>query len=350
MLALAGQGGEVRQRVEGHVDLARRAAELEAAHLRREVVVDRAGLHEVDEGAAHVDRGQDRVGLELLAGFEDDAGRAPAPGADVGDRRFRADLHAIRPRCTGDRVRDAARAALRDAPGAEGAVDLAHVVVEEHVRRARALDALERADDPRRRHRRLERVRLEPLAQEVVGRHRHELDEDRLLALGQLLEAPEQAAEREQRARVDRGRVGRHDREDRLDEPGHVDHERPVFLVRLGVHLRPAPELADRSAVVVDPPQVVARADRVAVAVLRRGPAHALGDRRERAVERQDVQAVARQVQLADDLRPEQRDDVREDREAEAREELLGDRRAPEHVALLQHDRLQPARARDRRH
>ena len=128
-------------------------------------------------------------------------------------------------------------------------------------------------------HRRLERVRLEPLAQEVVGGHRHELDEGRLLALGQLLEAPEQAAEREERARVDRGRVGRDDREDRLDEPGHVHHERPVFLVRLGVHLRPAPELADRPAVVVDPPQVVARADRVAVAVLRRGPAHALRDR-----------------------------------------------------------------------
>ena len=49
---------------------------------------------------------------------------------------------------------------------------------------------------------------------------------------------------------------------------------------------------------------------------------------------------MAREVELPDDLRPEQRDDVREDREAEP--DLLGHRRAPEHVPLLQHDRLQP--------
>ena len=66
-------------------------------------------------------------------------------------------------------------------------------MVEQDVRGARALDALERADDPGRRHRRLERVGLEPLVEEVGGAHRHELDEDRLLALGQLLEAPGQA-------------------------------------------------------------------------------------------------------------------------------------------------------------
>ena len=37
------------------------------------------------------------------------------------------------------------------------------------------------------------RVRLEPLVEEVGGGHRHQLDEDRLLALGELLEAPEEA-------------------------------------------------------------------------------------------------------------------------------------------------------------
>ena len=49
--------------------------------------------------------------------------------------------------------------------------------------------------------------------------------------------------------------------------------------------LRPAPELADRPAVVVDPPQVVAAAGLRALA---------LAQRRERAVERQDVEAVLR--------------------------------------------------------
>ena len=59
-----------------------------------------------------------------------------------------------------------------------------------------ALDALVRADDPRRGHRGHERVGLEPLAQEVRGAHRHELDEDRLLLLGQLLERAGQAGQR----------------------------------------------------------------------------------------------------------------------------------------------------------
>jgi hypothetical protein len=49
---------------------------------------------------------------------------------------------------------------------------------------------------------------------------------------------------------------------------------------------------------------------------------------------------VVGQVELADDLRPEQRDDVAEDGEAEAGIQLLGDRRAPEHVPALKHDRL----------
>ena len=51
---------------------------------------------------------------------------------------------------------------------------------------------------------------------------------------------------------------------------------------------------------------------------------------------------MLRQLEVADDLRAEQADDVAEDGEAEAREDLLGDGRAAEHVALLEDERLQP--------
>ena len=73
---------------------------------------------------------------------------------------------------------------------------------------------------------------------------------------------------------------------------GHLDHQQAVLLVRLGIRGRPAAELAHRLAVVVDPPQVVTV------------------ERREGAVEGQDVEAVLRQAQVADDLRPQQADDV----------------------------------------
>ena len=47
------------------------------------------------------------------------------------------------------------------------------------------------------------------------------------------------------------------------------------------------------------------------------------------------------QLEVADDLGPQQADDVREDRESEAREELLGHGRATEHRALLEDEGLQ---------
>ena len=51
---------------------------------------------------------------------------------------------------------------------------------------------------------------------------------------------------------------------------------------------------------------------------------------------------MARQVELADDLRAQQRDDVGADREAEAGKHLLGDGRAAEHVPALEHEHLAP--------
>ena len=44
------------------------------------------------------------------------------------------------------------------------------------------------------------------------------------------------------------------------------------------------------------------------------------------------------QLQLAHDLRPQQRDDVRGDAEPEAGDDLLGDRGAAQHVSALEHD------------
>ena len=68
-----------------------------------------------------------------------------------------------------DRRADAAGAVLGEAPGAERAVDLAHVVMQQHVRGARRARPEERADDAARGLRALERVELEPLVEQVGG-------------------------------------------------------------------------------------------------------------------------------------------------------------------------------------
>src|SRR5881394_3875436 len=51
---------------------------------------------------------------------------------------------------------------------------------------------------------------------------------------------------------------------------------------------------------------------------------------------------MPRQLELADDLRPQQAHDVGEDREAEAREHLLAPGRAADALAALEHQHLAP--------
>ena len=197
--------------------------------------------------------------------------------------------------------------------------------MEEDVRRAGRADALESPDDSRRGHRRLQRIGLEPLVEEVGRAHGHELDERGLVALWEVAEPAGQPDQRHPRPRIEPPRVGRHHGEDRLDEPGHVDHELAVLLVGLGVPARPAAKLAHGSAVVVDPPQVVAV------------------QWRERAVQRKDLQAVLGEFQLPDDLWPEQADHVGRHAEAEAREDLFGHGRPAQDVPALQDERPQPS-------
>ena len=82
---------------------------------------------------------------------------------------------------------------------------------------------------------------------------------------------------------------------------------------------------------IIDPPQVVAGL---------------VARWRQRPVDGQYLEPVTCQVQLADDLGPQQADDVRRDAELEARDRLLGDRCASQDVASLEDDDLSPARAR----
>ncbi len=81
-----------------------------------------------------------------------------------------------------------------------------------------------------------------------------------------------------------------------------------------------AGNLAVGLAVVVHPPQVIA-----------------VGHGREGAVERQDFQAMAGKIEIADNLRPQQRDHVGAHRELESGEDFFGDGGPAEHVPALQH-------------
>ena len=82
-----------------------------------------------------------------------------------------------------------------------------------------------------------------------------------------------------------------------------------------------ARDLAVRLAVVVHAPEIVA-----------------VGHGREGAVERQNFQAVAGKVEVANDFRPQQRDDVGANGKLESGEDFFGDGGAAEDVTAFEHE------------
>ena len=161
---------------------------------------------------------------------------------------------------------------------------------------------------------------LEPVVEQVADRHRHEPVE--------LVQARARQAGAPARPRHERGEVGR---VARADVRRRLEHQRPDegrgALEQLH-ELR-----IDRGVLARDPGDRRLRGGVVAVEEDRR----AVRDRRVRGVERDRLVAVLAQAQVRDDLRLEHRDDVRRARNAVAGPQLLGDARAAEHVAALEH-------------
>ena len=92
------------------------------------------------------------------------------------------------------------------------------------------------------------------------------------------------------------------------------------FVVGFGVDAGVAGDLAMSLAVVVHAPQIIAA-----------------GHGREGAVERENFEAVAREVEVADDFRPQQRHHVGADGELEAGKDFFGAGGAAENVAAFEH-------------
>ncbi len=123
-----------------------------------------------------IDAGGDDVAADFFAGLEDYAGGAAVFVEDFSDRGVGANFNAQFAGSGSDGIGDLASAAAAETPGTEGAIDFAHVVMEENIRGAGGTDAEESADDAGGGHGGFEDVGLEPLVQKVGGAHGHELD------------------------------------------------------------------------------------------------------------------------------------------------------------------------------
>ena len=184
---------------------------------------------------------------------------------------------------------------------------------------ARRTNSEERADDAGSGHRGFQNVRLEPLIEKIRGAHGHELHEVVFVFSVEILKALAEEGEFFQVARIEGSGIRRNHGENRLYEPAHRDHRLAEFFVGFGVEFGVALEFAARFSVIVLAPEIIAA-----------------GHRRDRAVEREDFQAVAREIEIANDFRAKQRDNVREDGKFETGNDFFGNGRAAENIATLE--------------
>src|SRR3989442_13880855 len=133
MRAGAREAFEIGKRVEGEIDFAGGAAKFVAADAFEEIAGQFAGFEKFFEGEVRIDAGGNDVSGELFTILKGDAASAAVLDEDFADRRFGADFNAGFAGSIGDGVGNSAGPAAAETPGAEGAVNFTHVVMEENV-------------------------------------------------------------------------------------------------------------------------------------------------------------------------------------------------------------------------
>ena len=108
-----------------------------------------------------------------------------------------------------DGIGDGAGAAAAETPGAESAVNFAHVMVEQNVSGAGRTNAEEGADDAGGGHGGFEDIGFKPLVEEIGGAHGHELDEIVFVFGFEILEALAEEGEFFEVARIERSGIRR---------------------------------------------------------------------------------------------------------------------------------------------
>ena len=251
------QRGEVGQFAQGDVDLARRAACTEVLDRRDKFIGEMFRLDELQEGALRVCSRHHDFGLELIAVLECDSNSASILDDDLLHACVDSDLHPERFRRVQDRAADSARAVLGKAPGAERAVNFAHIVMEQHIRRPRRARTQERADDPAGGFCTFQRVGLEPLFEQIRGRLRGELGnrvQFFFLRARRILTDFEQA----EHVAQDQGSWVRRDQvDDWLDGFRGARHDACIFIVGFRILGRVTIDLAARQVVVVPRGEII---------------------------------------------------------------------------------------------
>ena len=183
---------------------------------KRQIDFDSPGASLVTVDRAHESRGQlfrfDQIAeRDLGMGVRDhdaraqlgtvgkrDTDRATGLDPDPVDGRPGPDLGSMFAGIGRDRLRDSPRATLDECPFRNLPVDLADVVMQQHVRRSWGVGSTIGSDGARDATRRLDLGRFEPFLEQLGHRERHHFDEVRGPLDVQALELPGEAGELQQ--------------------------------------------------------------------------------------------------------------------------------------------------------
>ncbi len=313
--------GKPWRRLGGNIDFERGREGPVVADVLQEIGGQMLGLDELIEQhlAAHI--GHDRASRVLVADGGDNL-----PGAAVRDLhpdhvRIGADLHAVLPSGLSDQIADRTHATTDEAPAARALV-LAHDVMQDDISRARRLRPGERADRAVITEYGAGHTVLEPARQEIVGAHRHQVDQVVEL-VADLSVTPDEAEHLAEVLEIALRRInGRFEKKSAHVVRGLVEPGIELGVDR-AVVLRETAEL-------LGGPGHITREDDVVIGA----------DRAKHVGRRQHREAELAQVKFPDDLRVQKAHDVRECRGPESRRELLGDGSAADDRPAFEHENL----------
>ncbi len=172
---------------------------------------------------------------------------------------------------------------------------------------------------------RLDDVAFEILVEEIGGAHGPEADRVVHPLLAHLVEALAEIDQFHDVTWLERGRIGRHAHEQRLDELALAHDVARIAVIGLGIALGMPADLASQRVMVRIDGEMAAAAHQRAAAII--------GD---------DLQPEFRQLQRPDDLRPQQAADIGAVGIGPAVMQHPADRRAADPVVALQHQHLEP--------
>ena len=181
----------------------------------------------------------------------------------------------------------------RQAPRADIAIDVAHIVVQQDIGRSGRHGAKSGADDGGNGKVSLDQRVFEVVVKEVRDRHGPEADHFGHLAFGHLAHLATQPQQFQQIAGAEGGGVGRRAHQHGADKAAKAQDVAGVAVIRLGIAGGVAGEFAAVGVVVAEHAKIAA--------VVGKDRAALIG---------QDLQPVARQFQIAHDFGAEQRRDV----------------------------------------